>query len=260
MDRAQTGYGWLQDLHDMTVREVNGRPRATPKPETEEYGVRSFVYSRYRPFHPRRLWGLVYDKFILQMEHPEDEMDVDEDESEEDEEEEEDDAMSEGEDMFTPSNEAILAAKKASPLWRTLFRSKGEFLLATRPDRAGEWSQAGAMLTLKGGRAWFACLPEEEYTTGDAEVDALVQHDIRKGGEWGDRHQEMVFIGEALDCEGIAAALDACLLTDEEFKAWEGVMRKFPVDGEERAKAMEELFEDHFPEWPALEGHEGHDH
>lgn len=84
---AQTGYGWLQDLHAMTVREVrivdrdphhltrrqvNGRNVLTPKPETEEYNVQSFIYSRRRPFHPRRLFALLHDKFILQMEHPDD--------------------------------------------------------------------------------------------------------------------------------------------------------------------------------------------
>ena len=37
IELAQTGYGWLQDLHAMTVREVNGRKMVTPKPETEEY-------------------------------------------------------------------------------------------------------------------------------------------------------------------------------------------------------------------------------
>ncbi|UZP45279.1 hypothetical protein NXS19_013091 [Fusarium pseudograminearum] len=67
---AQAGYGWLQDLHDMTVREVNGRNVLTPKPETEEYSVRSCIYTRHRPFHPRRLWALLYDKFILQLENP----------------------------------------------------------------------------------------------------------------------------------------------------------------------------------------------
>jgi G3E family GTPase len=36
IELAQTGYGWLQDLHAMTVREVNGRKAVTPKPETEE--------------------------------------------------------------------------------------------------------------------------------------------------------------------------------------------------------------------------------
>lgn len=39
LDVAQTGYGWLQDLHAMTLREMNGRKVITPKPETEELVV-----------------------------------------------------------------------------------------------------------------------------------------------------------------------------------------------------------------------------
>jgi len=39
MDLAQTGYGWLQDLHEMTVRQVNGKKMVTPKPETEEWVI-----------------------------------------------------------------------------------------------------------------------------------------------------------------------------------------------------------------------------
>jgi len=36
MELAQTGYGWLQDLHEMTLRQVNGKKTVAPKPETEE--------------------------------------------------------------------------------------------------------------------------------------------------------------------------------------------------------------------------------
>lgn len=49
-----------------------------PKPETEEYNIRSFIYSRRRPFHPRRLWALLYGRFILQLEHPDEEEEEDE--------------------------------------------------------------------------------------------------------------------------------------------------------------------------------------
>ncbi|UKZ76165.1 hypothetical protein TrVFT333_003861 [Trichoderma virens FT-333] len=263
---AQTGYGWLQDLHAMTVREVNGRNVVTPKPETEEYN------------------------FILQMEHPED--DDDEDEEEEEEEEDEGERQSDTEDaemvdcedsastnsssednkdvndmdvdpLMMPSNEIILANKRAHPTLARLFRSKGEFFLATRPHRAGEWSQAGAMLTLTGGRSWFCTLPEEDYTTGSPDVDALVKHDIAKGGEWGDRRQELVFIGEGLDHDGLEEMLDACLLTDGEYEAWKGVMRKDGIEEEERREMLEGLFEDGFPDWSGDgedDEHEGHDH
>ncbi|KAF5006934.1 hypothetical protein FDECE_6710 [Fusarium decemcellulare] len=316
---AQSGYGWLQDLHAMTVREVNGRNVLTPKPETEEYSVRSCIYSRRRPFHPRRLWALVYDKFILQLEHPdEDEDEEDEEESDEDlemvdyadaaEEEssaeqdgedsssrgkrsapsspqsshstvqtvpspatspnkrqkfDQDDAMLDSEDLFTPSNEVILETKRKHPIFARLFRSKGEFFLATRPHRAGDWSQAGAMLTMTGGRPWFCTLSPEEYTTGDEEVDSLVQHDIKKGGEWGDRRQEIVFIGENLDRKRLEALLDECLLTDDELSKWESVMRDSKLDDGQKREALEDLFDDGFPDWPDDEDdedHEGHDH
>ncbi|CAH0022242.1 unnamed protein product [Clonostachys rhizophaga] len=316
---AQTGYGWLQDLHAMTVREVNGKNVVTPKPETEEYNVRSCIYTRRRPFHPRRLWALVYDKFILQLEHPED----GEEEEEEDDEEDEDVVMVDHEDadqemdndsnhgssssrenaggssprsshsntetvqtipsptlqskkmpkksqdiessdldeLFTPDNEVILRNKRNHPVFGRLFRSKGEFLLATRPHRAGDWSQAGTMLTMTGGRPWFCTLPEEEYTTGDGEVDKLVQHDIEQGGEWGDRRQELVFIGERLDHKAVEALLDECLLTDEEFEEWKKVMRNGVMSDSKRQEVLEELFEDGFPDWPEDdEDHEGHDH
>ncbi|KAL7765686.1 hypothetical protein ACKLNR_003602 [Fusarium oxysporum f. sp. zingiberi] len=317
---AQSGYGWLQDLHAMTVREVNGRNVLTPKPETEEYSVRSCIYSRHQPFHPRRLWALLYDKFILQLEQPGD----DDEEGEEQGEDEDlemvdypdaedsteavvvdqdtsdssssrgkrsapssprsshstlesapspepaskkqkfdDSEMQDAEDLFTPSNEVILETKRKHPIFARLFRSKGEFFLATRPHRAGDWSQAGAMLTLTGGRPWFCTLPAEEYTTGDPEVDGLVQHDIKKGGEWGDRRQELVFIGENLDHKALEKMLDECLLTDDEFKKWEGVMRDEKRSDEEKREALEDLFDDGFPDWPEddeHEDHEGHDH
>lgn len=317
LEAAQTGYGWLQDLHEMTLREVNGRNVVTPKPETEEYNVNNFVYTRQRPFHPRRLFALLYDKFILQMEHP----DEDEDEGdgwEDDEEEVVKAAEDEDEDMVIvdadgthaeseasasspasspshgstaqtvpspgpsengdkdvdmtedpldiPPQAVVLETRRNHPLLRRLFRSKGEFFLATRPHRAGEWSQAGAMLTIKGGRPWFCTLPEEEYTTGNDEVDALVKHDISKGGEWGDRRQELVFIGEKLDHAALEEMLDECLLTDAELMKWETVMRDEKYkDDQERSEALEDIFEDGFPDWPGdfdddEHDHEGHDH
>ncbi|KAK2042615.1 CobW/HypB/UreG [Colletotrichum somersetense] len=272
---AQSGVGWLQDLHAMTVREVNGRKAITPKPETEEYNVRNFVYTRTRPFHPRRLWSLLYDKFILQMEAPEDDEDaMDEDEAEgsdkeeeeweddEEEEEDDDDDMNEDDDMEDPleppANDVILANKTTHPLFNRLFRSKGEFFLATRPHRAGDWSQAGAMLTMTGGRPWFCTLPPEDYLTGDAEVDALVAHDIKKGGEWGDRRQELVFIGESLDVKGLEAALDACLLDEAEWARWQKVMRNKKWGDEKKRDKLQDLFDDGFPDWE--EDHEGHNH
>lgn len=261
IDRAKTGYGWLQDLHKMTMQEVNGRKTITPKPETEEYNVRNFVYTRRQPFHPRRLFELVYDKFILTLEYPDD--DDDEEGSQvSDETEEDSEAENENneEDDEGPSNQEILANKRAHPLFSRLFRSKGEFFLATRPGRAGEWSQAGAMLTLVGGRPWFCTLPKDEYETGDPEVDALVQHDISKGGQWGDRRQEIVFIGENTDETRLEELLDTALLTDEEMKSWVDIMLDETLSEKQKEECLREAFDDRFPEWSEDQHDHDHDH
>ncbi|KAI6807666.1 hypothetical protein KC332_g13902 [Hortaea werneckii] len=280
LEAAQTGYGWLQDLHEMTLRQVNGKKTVTPKPETEEYNVRNFVYVRRRPFHPRRLFELIHDKFILQQPADEDEDDGQDEDAEDGDvsmdeqdvadgtdEEDGDDEMNDAPAL--PDTATILANKRASPLFARLFRSKGEIYLATRPNQAGEWSQAGGMLTINGGRPWFAVTDHNEWETGNAEIDALVQHDMKAGGLYGDRRQELVFIGEKLDIEGLEKVLDACLLSDEEYAEWEEVMKKGsgpnttdPEESREKEDELCQIFEDGFFEWvqPGEEGDMDHDH
>jgi G3E family GTPase len=163
------------------------------------------------------------------------------------------------ESLSPPTDEIILANKSGDRLFKRLFRSKGEFYLATRPHRAGDWSQAGAMLTLTGGRPWFCTLPEGEYLTGEPDVDALVIHDIEKGGEWGDRRQELVFIGEDLDINGLQTTLDKCLLDDEEWEEWQEIMRNEEWDLTRKREELENVFEDGFPNWQEDES-EDHDH
>lgn len=238
------------------------------------------MYQRLRPFHPLRLYELLHDKFILQhqfeeededemQEHGVEEVGSEEDESDEDESDEDemdvDDSEYEDDDAEMtppelPSPEVILANKRTHPLFSRLFRSKGAFWLATRPNRAGDWSQAGAMLTLQGGRPWFCCVERSEWESGDKELDALVEHDMR--AKWGDRRQELVFIGEALDVGGVEAVLDACLLTNEEMKTWEGIMENRVYNEKGRERALVKRFDDGFPNWIDEEdgGHEGHDH
>lgn len=102
-EKAATGMGWLQSLHEMSKREVNGKVRIAPKPETEEYGISSFVYRARKPFHPKRLYQLVHDKFVMMEDAAEDD-DDDDDEEEEDEDEE----MDEGDGRKGSSDESEL--------------------------------------------------------------------------------------------------------------------------------------------------------
>lgn len=61
--------------------------------------------------------------------------------------------------------------------------------------------------------AWWACVPKARWPE-DAEWRS---HLSRNWSEpWGDRRQELVFIGTGLDEEAITAALDACLVGSED--------------------------------------------
>ncbi|KAK8039682.1 cobW-domain-containing protein [Apiospora rasikravindrae] len=271
LESAKVRKTWLEDLHHMTMRQINGSNKITPKPETEEYNVRNFIYQRRRPFHPQRLWKLIYDKFIVQQQDDEEEQssggdDEDGDSSDVSSDNESDatsgdDEEEEEEELSPPSNQEILANKSNHSLLARLFRSKGTFFLATRPNYQGQWSQAGAMLALTGGDPWFCTLPFEEWTSGDDEIDAMIWHDIKGDGDgsWGDRRQEIVFIGEDLDVEGLQALLDACLLDDAEFATWEAIMKMAPLSDEGKTAALQKVFSDGFADWAEYDNDE-HDH
>ena len=270
LEVARTSPGWLQDLHAMTAREVNGRKVITPKPETEEYNVRNFVYVRWRPFHPQRLWHLLYDKFILQLEHDdegEEDVDGDEDDRSEaglgEDDEPLDSQVGEDDDdsqYCAPDPGIILANKRAHPVLKDLLRSKGGFWFATRPDYRGDWSQAGAMLRMTGEMPFFCTLNPEDYMGEDGEVNELLKHDIDMGGEWGDRRQEIVFIGLQLQRDKISEMLDRCLLNDKEWETWQSIMRDKSLDKEQKIDALNEEFEDGWPDWPVSSHDHDHDH
>jgi G3E family GTPase len=98
-----------------------------------------------------------------------------------------------------------------------VIRAKGFFWVATRHNIVAEWSQAGGVLSVRPMGMWWAAVTEEERA---AQADLF-----RESAEphWrephGDRRQEIAFIGSNMDRGAIEAALDACLLTDEEFAA-----------------------------------------
>ena len=106
-------------------------------------------------------------------------------------------------------------------LLKGLLRSKGFCWIATRPDWIGLWSQAGQVAEFSPHAVWWDTVPQDEWPDDpESRMGIVCQFE----GEYGDRRQELVFIGRKLDEAAIRAALDACLLTDDEMtggpEAW----------------------------------------
>ena len=166
MEKAAASAGWLREL------------QGTHTPETEEYGIGSFVYESRRPFHPARFWDFIHRD------------------------------------------------------WPGLLRSKGYFWLATRHNMIGLWSQAGGSAEYRPVGYWWAAAPKDRWPEDKETVDSIL--DVWQE-PFGDRRQQLVFIGQDLDKEGIRDCLDLCRLTDAELAA--GPVR------------WEQELEDPFPCW-----------
>ena len=154
MDEAGAQPGWLEI------------PRGQEQPETDEYGISSFVYRARRPFHAGRLWQRL--------------------------------------DLA----DGILAG---------VIRSKGFLWIASRHDYAYVWSQAGVSVQINPAGLWWAAAPEDMWPE-DTPENAELLSDIHREFEepYGDRRQEIVFIGIDFDRPVIESLLEECLLTDEE--------------------------------------------
>ncbi len=113
--------------------------------------------------------------------------------------------------------------KKSLP--KGLLRSKGFCWIATRSDLVGLWSQAGQIAELSPHAFWWDTVPPNEWPD-DPETLASIKNQF--DGEYGDRRQELVFIGRKMDEFRIRTALNACLLTDEEMKGGPEKWATFP--------------------------------
>ncbi|PCG97998.1 Hypothetical protein PENO1_034250 [Penicillium occitanis (nom. inval.)] len=250
--KAASGAGWLRSLHEMTMMNTaDGKKRLAPKPETLEYGINNFVYSARRPFHSRRLFALLQDKFIILQGRENEEADEeDDDDDQEMDDAEEDDNKYDVADFDQLEPSVILENKKSHPAFGPVLRSKGFFWLATRSLQFGEWSQAGGILTVSCGGVWFSELPREMWPA-DKDIIESIERDF--AGQWGDRRQEIVFIGEGIDARQISAALDECLLTDKEMWQWERIMKNPKMSPAQKEEALNELWEDGWEEWPDVD-------
>jgi G3E family GTPase len=93
--------------------------------------------------------------------------------------------------------------------WPGVIRAKGHFWLATRPQWVGELSQAGAIVRNQALGLWWAAVPKERWPASPAWRDEIAKH---WDPVYGDRRQELVFIGTDMDIGALCPRLDACLV------------------------------------------------
>lgn len=94
-----------------------------------------------------------------------------------------------------------------------LIRSKGYFWLASRPEFAGQWSQAGGIARYGFAGMFWKAIPEKNWPTDEEYLASIKKSWVEP---FGDMRQELVFIGQSLDQYAMTQALDDCLLSEDE--------------------------------------------
>ena len=111
-----------------------------------------------------------------------------------------------------------------------LLRSKGYFWLATRPQLAGQWSQAGGIASYGFAGMFWKAIPEKDWPDDEDYLASIKKQWVEP---FGDMRQELVFIGQGLDRSKMIEALDECLLSEEEVlkgkSYWSTLSDPFPA-------------------------------
>lgn len=129
-----------------------------------------------------------------------------------------------------------------------VIRSKGYFWLATRMELAGEWSQAGSICRHHAAGLWWSAVERSEWPQDQEYLDRILNKSI---APYGDRRQELVFIGIQIDQEALSSELDQCLLTDAEMQMGEAMWKNFTdpfpawIDDDDEAEIESEVEGEH---------------
>lgn len=151
-EEAQNSAGWQ--------KELEGGVHA---PETEEYGISSFVFKTNKPFHPEKFWNYLSNQYPI-----------------------------------------------------SIIRAKGLFWLASRPDVAISFSQAGGSSRIESAGVWWASMEYSERIQYNSFIENKEYIEGKWDKKWGDRQTELVFIGQDMEKNQIIADLENCLLSEEE--------------------------------------------
>lgn len=99
---------------------------------------------------------------------------------------------------------------------RSLIRSKGIFWMASRPEDAILWSQAGGSMKAEVYGKWWASVAEKQRLRSLAYLEDKIALDAKWDSTWGDRLNEIVLIGQDLNRERIESGFRSCLCNDTE--------------------------------------------
>ena len=165
-EKAQQAPGWLKEMRGEHI------------PETEEYGISSFVYEARRPFHPSKFFNFLH----------------------------------------------------TTEQYGKLIRSKGYFWLATRPEFAGQWSQAGGIAHYGFAGMFWKAVPKENWPDDQEYLASIEKQWVEP---FGDMRQELVFIGQGLNQKMMIKKLNDCLLNEQDVlkgrSYWATLEDPFPV-------------------------------
>jgi G3E family GTPase len=101
---------------------------------------------------------------------------------------------------------------------------------AWRHDTAMYWSHAGRQFGISSAGKWWATLPDskmKKYFTENMDEYERIKREDFKTEEFGDRRQEIVFIGTKLNEDEITATLNSCLCNEREMGNYRQKLRNF---------------------------------
>eukprot|EP00392_Amoebophrya_sp_AT5.2_P005766 g5776.t1 len=224
LEQASVSAGWMQEL------AKDGKHI----PETERYGISSVIFRADRPFEPKKLYEalkgfgkisehvfsdegpLVQDEMLKKTTRSSDKMDVEDDEE---------------------ITSTTCCSKSTCP--SNIKRQEEEAAAKKKQEEAAKQASVGRHFTLDPGMPFDAAITEAGYdveelqriaagTGGVDESDKQEEHDrvvkdveipsyrATDANPFGDRGTELVLIGLGLNRKKITAALNACLVSEDE--------------------------------------------
>lgn len=183
-----------------------------PTTAEERFGITSFIYTARRPFDNNRL-----DQVLREWPIPKE------------------DSLHEvlGREVEDSSDD--VADDDRPHVLSKVMRSKGFCWLAEAPLSMLYWSHAGKSMSIQQEGRWWAALTDVELKAAQlfrpGEYERVQKEDWK--GEYGDRRQELVFIGQGMDEAAIRSLLDKALVTDEEMDRYRKLQEEDMRENEE---------------------------